>query len=76
MYKTIDDTFMVSIMVLIALFHAVVTLATLPKRGIFKDPRQVLQTKTNKELRSMLKGTKRISNLNKKQLINLVLSNT
>ena len=76
MYKTIDDTFMVSIMVLIALFNAVVTLASLPKRGIFKDPRQVLLTKTNKELRSMLKGTKRISNLNKKQLINLVLSNT
>lgn len=76
MYKTIDDTFMVSIMVLIALFNAVVTLVSLPKRGIFKDPRQVLLTKTNKELRSMLKGTKRISSLNKKQLINLVLSHT
>jgi len=38
------------------------------------DPRTQLLTKTNKELRSMLSGVKRTSKLNKRQMVDLLLT--
>ena len=42
-------------------------------KGIFIDQREVLMKKTNKELKSMLIGVEKISKLNKKQLVELIL---
>lgn len=38
-----------------------------------EEQREVLMKKTNKELKSMLSGVEKISNLNKKQLVELIL---
>ena len=53
---------------------AVRTILSISKKGIFIDEREVLLSKTNKELRTMLKGIKNISNKNKSQLVELVLT--
>ena len=55
------------------IFDSLVTLLSIFKKGIFVDQRAFLMQKTNKELKAMLTGVKRISNLNKKQLVELVL---
>ena len=57
------------------IFDALLTLASIFKRGIFVDQKSLLMQKTNKELKAMLVGVKRISNLNKKQLVELGLVN-
>ena len=57
------------------IFDALLTLASIFKRGIFVDQISLLKQKTSKELKAMLLGVKRISNLNKKQLMKLVLVN-
>tara|TARA_B100000579_G_C22120479_1_gene527304 strand:+ start:146 stop:331 length:186 start_codon:yes stop_codon:yes gene_type:complete len=41
------------------------------KKGIFVGQKSLLMQKTNKELKAMLVGVKRISSLNKNQLVNL-----
>ena len=57
----------------IIFFEAVQQLLTIFQEGIFVDQRQLLLKKTNKELKAMLVGVKRISNLNKTQLVDLLL---
>jgi len=55
------------------IFDSVRTLLSIREKGIFKDRRQVLLKKTNKELKEMLSGMKKISNLKKEQLVELVI---
>ena len=55
------------------IFDALVTILSIFKKGIFVDQKAFLMQKTNKELKAMLTGVKRISNLNKKKLVELVL---
>ena len=57
------------------IFEALVTLLSIFKKGIFVDQRAFLMPKTNKELKAILTGVKRISNLNKKELMELILVN-
>jgi len=55
------------------IFDAVLTLLSIFQKGVCINQRDLLMKKTNKELKAMLTGVKRISNLNKKQLVNLIL---
>jgi len=64
---------MFCILASIAIFDAFSTLLSILKKGIFVDQKSLLMQNTNKELKAMLIGAKRISNLNKKQLVELVL---
>ena len=57
------------------IFDALVTLLSIFKKGIFVDHRVFLMQKINKELKALLTGVKRISNLNKKELVELILVN-
>ena len=68
-----DGVVMFCIAVTLIIFDAVLTLLSIFKKGIFVDQKSLLMKKTNKELKAMLTGVKRISNLNKKQLLNLIL---
>ena len=74
MEKQTDATIMFFIMVFLVFLDAVRDLVSLYHNGIMKDPRKILKTKTNAELRTMLKGVKRISNLKKEELVELVIS--
>ena len=56
------------------IFDAVLTLLSIFQKGVCINQRDLLMKKTNKELKAMLTGVKRISNLNKKQLVDLVLA--
>ena len=71
-YNT-DSAVMPFIMVAIIIFESVFTLLSIFKKGVMKDQRKLLLKKTNKELKKMLTGVKRISNLNKSQLVELVI---
>ena len=68
-----DGVVMFCIAATLIIFDAVLTLISIFKKGIFVDQKSVLMQKTNKELKAMLTGVKRISNLNKKQLVGIVL---
>ena len=63
------------IMVAIITFDSVITLLSIFKDGILKNKRDILLEKTNKELKSMLTGVNKISNLNKNQLVELIMQN-
>ena len=65
---------MLLIMVFLAFLDAVRDLTSIYHNGIMKDPRDFLKHKTNSELRTMLKGVKRISNLKKEELVEMVIS--
>ena len=56
-----------------AIFDAFSTLLSILKKGIFIDQRSILMQKTNRELKAMLVGFEKISKLNKKQLVDLIL---
>ena len=71
--STTDEVMMFCIVASMAIFDAFSTLLSILKKGIFVDQKSLLMQKTNKELKAMLIGVKRISNLNKKQLVNLIL---
>tara|TARA_B100000131_G_C17624576_1_gene413310 strand:- start:23 stop:298 length:276 start_codon:yes stop_codon:yes gene_type:complete len=58
------------------IFDSLLTLISIFKKGIFVDQKALLMQKTNKELKAMLVGVKRITNLNKTQLVDLVLLNS
>ncbi len=62
------------IIISIAVFESVITLLSILKNGVYVDQRKLLMTKTNKELRSMLVGVKRVSNLRKIELVELLVS--
>ena len=73
MNKFTDQAVIVFIAVLISTAEAIVELVSILQKGIFIDERIVLMKKTNKELRSMLVGVKGVSNLSKRDLVELVL---
>ena len=70
---TADSVMMFCILAAMSIFDAVLTLLSFLKKGIFVDQRSVLMEKTNRELKAMLVGVEKISKLNKKQLVELVL---
>ena len=68
-----DRVMMFCILASIAILDAFSTLLSILKKGVFVDQKSVLMQKTNRELRAMLVGVEKISKLNKKQLVDLVL---
>ena len=74
-HDTFDGAVMPFIMVTILFLDALEVLISFPTKGMMVDPRTQLLTKTNKELRSMLSGVKRTSKLNKKQMVEIILTN-
>ena len=68
-----DRVMMFCILASMAIFDAFSTLLSILKKGIFVDQRSLLMQKTNRELKAMLVGVEKISKLNKKQLVDLVL---
>ena len=68
-----DRVMMFCILASMAIFDAFSTLLSMLKKGIFVDQRSLLMQKTNRELRAMLVGVEKISKLNKKQLVDLIL---
>ena len=70
---TADSVMMFCILAAMAIFDAFSTLLSILKKGIFIDQKLILMQKTNSELRAMLVGIKKISKLNKKQLVDLVI---
>ena len=69
-----DRIMMFCILASIAILNAFSTLLSIFKKGVFVDQKSLLMQKTNKELRAILIGVERISKLNKKQLVGLVLA--
>ncbi len=74
MEKVTDEILMTLVLVFLLVVDAVQVLLTIPTKGIMVNQRDLLLKKTNKELKSMLVGVKKVSNLNKNQLVDLVLS--
>ena len=70
---TADSVMMFCIIASMAIFDAFSTLLSILKKGIFIDQKSALMQKTNSELKAMLVGIDKISKLNKKQLVNLVI---
>ena len=68
-----DRVMMFCILASMAIFDAFSTLLSILKKGIFVDQRSLLKQKTNRELKAMLVGVEKISKLNKKQLVDLIL---
>tara|TARA_Y100001968_G_C19337410_1_gene707655 strand:- start:402 stop:674 length:273 start_codon:yes stop_codon:yes gene_type:complete len=68
-----DRVTMFCILASMAIFNALSTLLSILKKGIFVDQKSLLMQKTNNELKGMLVGVEKISKLNKKQLVDLVL---
>ena len=68
-----DRVMMFCILASMAIFDAFSTLLSILKKGIFIDQRSILMQKTNRELKAMLVGVEKISKLNKKQLVDLIL---
>ena len=69
-----DRTIMLCVIVVLATIDALITLLSIFKKGIFIDQRQLLMSKTNRQLKEMLNGVKGISSLKKADLIELVLA--
>ena len=70
---TADSVMMFCILASMAIFDAFSTLLSIFKKGVFVDQKSLLMQKTNKELKAMLIGVEKISELNKEQLVDLVL---
>ena len=68
-----DSVMMFRIITSMAILDAFSTLLSILKKGIFIDQKSLLMQKTNSELRAMLVGIDKISKLNKKQLVDLVI---
>ena len=73
MNKTTDQVVYFIILAILFVVDAVKTLLTIKTKGIFIDQRKLLLQKTNKELKTMLQGVKRISGLKKTELVELVI---
>ena len=69
-----DRVMMFCILASLTIFDAFSTLLSILKKGIFVDQKSLLMQKTNKELKAMLIGVEKISKLNKKQLVELILA--
>ena len=70
---TADSVMMFCILASMAIFDALVTLLSIFKKGVCINQRDLLMQKTNRELKEMLIGVAKISKLNKKQLVDLIL---
>ena len=72
---TADSVMMFCILAAMTIVDSVLTLLSIPKKGIFKSQKQFLMEKTNKELRQMLMDTeiKGINRLKKDALVDLIL---
>ena len=68
-----DRIMMFCILASMAIFDAFSSLVSILKKGVFVDETSLLMKKTNKELKAMLVGVEKISNLDKKQLVELIL---
>ena len=68
-----DSVMIFCIIASMAIFDAFSTLLSILNKGIFVDQRSLLMQKTNRELKAMLVGVEKISKLNKKQLVDLIL---
>ena len=73
MTRTTDQVVYFLIIAFLFVVDAVKTILTIRTKGIFIDQRQLLLQKTNKELKTMLQGVRRISGLKKKDLVELVI---
>ena len=69
-----DSSVISLIMVAVAIYDSFLVLLSISKKGFMVNPRTVLEGKSVKELKVMLKGAKGISKLNKQGLVDLVLS--
>ena len=69
----VDQVVFFFILSAIVIFSACTELFSFFQKGIFINRRELLLSKTNKELRSILVGTKNISKMKKVQLVDLVL---
>ena len=71
-----DRVMMFFILASMAIFDAFSTLLSILKKGIFVDQKSLLRQKTNRELKAILVGVKKISKLSKTQLVDLVLQHS
>ena len=75
---TADSVMMFCILAAMAIFDSFLTLLSILKKGIFRNQRQFLMEKTNRELRRMLMHSeiKGIARLKKSELVDLILQGT
>ena len=73
---TADSVMMFCILAAMTIFQAIQELLTIFQKGIFRNQRQLLMERTNKELRQMLMGTeiKGIARLKKSELVDLLVT--
>ena len=71
-----DSVMMFCILAAMTIVDSVLTLLSIPKKGIFRNERNFLMQKTNKELKQLLGDTKvkNIGRLRKADLIDLILA--
>ena len=75
---TADSVMMFCILAAMAIFDSFLTLLSILKKGIFRNQRQFLMGKTNRELRKILMDSeiKGIARLKKSELVDLILQGT
>tara|TARA_R100001082_G_C4249562_1_gene110846 strand:- start:154 stop:435 length:282 start_codon:yes stop_codon:yes gene_type:complete len=73
---TADAVMMFCILAAMTISDALLTLLSIPKKGVFRNQRQLLMQRTNRELRQMLMGTeiKGIARLKKSELVDLLVA--
>ena len=73
---TADAVMMFCILAAMTTFDSVLTLLSIPKKGVFRNQRQFLMEKSNKELRQMLmcNEIKGIARLKKTELVDLLVN--
>jgi len=73
---TADSVMMFCILAAMAILDAFSTLLSILKKGIFRNQRQFLMGKTNRELRKMLMDSeiKGIARLKKSELVDLLVA--
>tara|TARA_Y100001973_G_C5039748_1_gene252209 strand:+ start:229 stop:510 length:282 start_codon:yes stop_codon:yes gene_type:complete len=74
--NTADAVMMFCILAVMTISDALLTLLSIPKKGVFRNERNFLMQKTNKELKQLLGETKvkNIGRLRKADLIDLILA--
>jgi len=73
MEQETEATIMLFVIVGIAIFQSFFEVVYVIRQGIFKSKHQMLMKKTKSELKSMLKGVRGISKLNKNDLVLLLV---
>lgn len=73
MEQETEATIMLFLIVGIAIFQSIFEFVYVIRQGIFKSKHQMLMKRTKSELKSMLKGVKGISKLNKNDLVLLLV---